>query len=388
MSTPGPRHPALSLPNKVSKNGYDEIVAVHDIAAWFYRARLPGSWARDYLRQRGFSDALQEEWRVGYAPAARDALTGHLRQAGYGDTLILAAGLARRTQHGALTDTFRDRVMMPVRSAGGRIIAFTGRASEQAGGEVPKYLNSPSTVLYGKSSTLFGLAEARPALARGAIPVITEGPLDTIAVAEAGRGRYAAVAPCGTALTASHVAALAGACDLGGSGVLVAFDADLAGRRAAVSAYHLLRPVTQRIGAVVFAPGTDPAQVLHEHGAAGLAGALACRRVPLADLVVSAELVRWKRWLPYAEGRIGALRAIAPVIAAMPPPDVARQVSRLAARLGLDHGTVTEAVTGAVSGLFDNSRNPAASAVTIQATTAPGLGSTSVPSRNWPLRPS
>jgi DNA primase len=212
---------------------------------------------------------------------------------------------------------------------------------------VPRYLNSPGTVLYRKSGTLFGLAEAGPAAVAGGVPVITEGPLDVIAVATAGGGRYAPVAPCGCALTGGQVAALADVCDLGARGVLVAFDADLAGRLAAVRAYHLLCPVAGRIGAVVLPPGTDPAQVLYEHGPAGLAQVLAAGRVPL-DLVVNAELAEWKRSLRYAEGRVGALRAIAPVIAAMPPPDVARQVSRLAARLGLDHATVTQAVTGAL----------------------------------------
>jgi len=346
--------------NATTARQADDLLAVHDIAARFYQQRLPGSWAQDYLRHRGFGDGVQERWQAGYAPAAWDALTRHLRQAACQDALILAAGLARRSRRGTLIDTFRDRVMLPVRAANGRIVAFTGRAGGHAGSAVPRYLNSPGTAVYSKSRILFGLAEAGNALAAGAVPVIAEGPLDVLAVASAGAGRYAPVAPCGTALTAGHVAALDRACDLGSTGVLVAFDADLAGRRAAVSAYHLLGPAAGRVGAVAFPPGTDPAQVLRERGPAGLADVLERRRMPLADLVVNAEIVRWKRWLAYDEGRIGALRAIAPVIAAMPPPDVARQVSRLAARLRLDSAAVTEAVTSALR----DSRTPApASAV-------------------------
>ena len=83
---------------------------------------------------------------------------------------------------------------------------------------------------------------------------------------------------------------------------------------------------------------------------------LGSRTQPLADLVIDAEVARWDRWLQYAEGQIHALRAAAPLIAAMPPPDVARQVARLADRLGLDHATVTEAVTDALPDIVATGR--------------------------------
>ncbi|HCU92135.1 MAG TPA: hypothetical protein DHU96_05120, partial [Actinobacteria bacterium] len=99
--------------------------------------------------------------------------------------------------------------------------------------------------------------------------------------------------------------------------------------------------------AVSLPPGHDPAQVFTERGHGALATAVG-RTHPLADLVTDAEVDRWGRWLGYAEGRINALRATAPLIAAMPPAHVARQVARLAHRLGLDYATVTEAVTDAL----------------------------------------
>ena len=217
--------------------------------------------------------------------------------------------------------------MLPIRAGHGAVVAFIGRAAPHAAPEVPKYLNSPTTPLYGKRAVLFGLWEARTALAAGATPVIAEGPLDVIAIAIAGRGRYAPLAPCGTALTAEQVAALGRACDLSAREVMVAFDADRAGRRAAIASYQRLSRLGAITTAVTFPAGRDPAQVLRDHGPSILAAALAQRRQPLADLVIDAEADNWQRWLSYPEGQIGALRAAARVIAAMQPDDVGRQVS-------------------------------------------------------------
>jgi DNA primase len=327
------------------------LISIHEAAAGFFRDQLSASWVPGYLTGRGFDPAVQQHWQAGYAPPSWDALTGHLRAAGYPDALIEAAGLARRSRRGLLTDTFRDRAMLPIRSARGTIIAFIGRASGHAGPDVPKYLNSRRTALYDKSEVLFGLWEARGALAGGARPVLVEGPLDAIAVTTACPGRYAGLSPCGAVLTARQARAIDQAALLHAAGVLVAFDADQAGHRATISAYHLLAPLTSDTTAVMFPAGQDPAQILHDHGAAALT-ALLDTGTPLADLVIDAEVSQWDRWLRYATGQISALRAAAPLIAAMPPADVARQVARLASRLGLDHPTVTEAVTDALTGVI------------------------------------
>jgi len=326
-----------------------DLAGLHEIAALFYRRLLPGSWVPGYLADRGFAPAVQQRWQAGYAPAARNALTRHLRTGGHPDSLIEAAGLARRGRRGDLIDTFRDRAMLPIRSADGTIVAFIGRAPDHADPHVPKYLNSPGTSLYNKGDVLFGLWEARGALASGARPVIVEGPLDAIAVTTACDGRHVGVSPCGVALAIQQAAAIEAAADLHATGVLVAFDPDQAGRRAAISAYHLLRPLTGNTTAAILPPGQDPAQILHDHGPAGLAAMLTHHTQPLADLVIDAEVDRWSQWLRHPEGQINALHAAAPVIAALPPGHVARHVARLADQIGLDHAIVTEAVTDALS---------------------------------------
>jgi len=233
----------------------DELVGAHNAAGLFFRSQMSDSWIPGYLASRGIGAAVQEQWLFGCAPDAWDSLTSYLRTAGYSDAVIEASGLARRSRRGTLIDTFRNRAMLPIRSADGTMIAFIGRAPDDADPNVPKYLNSPSTALYNKGEVLFGLWEARDALASGARPVIVEGPLDAIAVTAAGHGRHVGIAPCGTKFTAHQAAALAQAADLRACGVIVAFDPDQAGRHAAVHAYHLLVPLTEKLAAATLPAG-------------------------------------------------------------------------------------------------------------------------------------
>jgi len=327
-------------------------------AARFFAARLAASWVPGYLAGRGFGEQVLRPWTVGYAPAAWHALADCLRDLGYGDAAIASAGLARRTRRGALTDFFRDRAMFGVYWPDGTLAGFTGRA--RPGGAGPAYLNGRTTGLYRKGSLLFGLYEGRRALAAGARPVLVEGPLDAIAVSAGGRyaggryaggryadGRYAGVSPCGTALTSAQVALLGRACDLSRVGVVVAFDADRAGRQAAVRAFHLLRAVTDHAVAAVLPAGQDPAGFRREHGGRALAARLDAS-VPLADLVVDDAVTPFERWLAFPDGKFAALHAAAPLVAGLPAGQVARQVARLAVRLGLSYAEVTDAVTGAL----------------------------------------
>jgi DNA primase len=314
-------------------------------AARFFAARLAASWVPGYLAGRGFGDQALRSWTVGYAPAGWHALATHLRDLGYPAAAIQAAGLARRTRRGVLVDFFRDRAMFGVRWPDGTLAGFTGRARPGATQPGPVYLNSRTTGLYHKGSLLFGLYEGRRALAAGARPVLAEGPLDAIAVSAA--GRYAGVSPCGTALTPAQVTLLVRTSDLARTGVVMAFDADPAGRRAAVRAYHLLHGVTDHARTLVLPAGQDPAGFRREHGGRALARRLDAS-VPLADLVVDDVVAPFERWLEFLDGKFAALHAAAPLVAGLPSDQVARQVARLAGRLGLNYAEVTEAVTGAL----------------------------------------
>src|SRR5450759_4065924 len=209
-----------------------------------------GTGARVLAASRNVLAATQPEqvaaaavtgYQLGYAPPGWTALVDHLRARGYTDAQLLDAGVGLRTRRGGV---FRDRLMFPVRDAGGdRVVGFLGRALTESD-DTPKYLNSPATALYRKGDVLYGLGAepSRQALAAGARPVLVEGPLDAIAVTAGGASRYVGVAPCGTALTAAQVAALdTAAGPMAERGVLVAFDNDPGGRQASLRAYELLR---------------------------------------------------------------------------------------------------------------------------------------------------
>jgi DNA primase len=223
----------------------------------FYVSQLAGSWTPAYLRQRGLTAEAIGEWRIGYAPRGWITLITHLRGLGHHDDAIQAAGLARISSRGTLIDHFRDRVMLPVHDEHGNLAGFTGRARPGSGPNVPKYLNTPETCTYKKGNLLFGLYQARDRLVRGAIPVIAEGPFDAIAITLADQDRYAGLAPCGTALTSSQAETLSRTADLRQTGILVAFDDDPAGRKAAVRVYRVLRAISDRLQAVTLS-GKDP----------------------------------------------------------------------------------------------------------------------------------
>jgi len=352
-----------------AQTGVERTAAVrrHADATAFYAAQLAAgtpaaAHARQVLGQRGVSQAAVAGYEIGYAPPGWTVLAEHLRGRGYTDTQLLAAGVGLATRRGSVVDRFRDRLMLPVRDPSGqRVVAFIGRALAQDSG-TPKYLNSPETVLYRKSDVLYGLGAAptRQALAAGARPVLVEGALDAIAVTAAGGGRYAGVAPSGTALTAGQVAALqAAAGPLAKRGVTVAFDADPAGRKAALRSYELLRTAGAWPTHAALPGGQDPASLAQTHGAGALRVALDTA-VPLADLLVDERLHRWAGRLGWAEGQIAAARDVAELIGTFPPEHVGPQVLRVAKHLGLEHAQVTSAVLDAVSRDADAPGRPAA----------------------------
>ncbi|MFC9976961.1 toprim domain-containing protein [Spirillospora sp. NPDC127200] len=317
----------------------DLVTAAHR----YFRACLQDGWAPAYLTERGFSRSVQRRWQIGYARGPR-TLTDHLRGLGHPDESIIEAGLARRGRTGRPYDTFRDRVMFAIRTPDGTLAGFIGRARDGASG--PKYLNTPGTPLFHKSELLYGLHESRDRLARGARPVLVEGPLDAIAVNLAAPHDHAAVATCGLSLTPAHLAALRQVAPLSVTGVLVALDGDPAGRSAARRIWEVLREVDAPVDAALLPDGRDPADLLDAGGRAAVRAALR-GPVPLADVVIDHATGRPRS----AEERASAVHAALLIIAAGPPAQAARQIARLGERTGLPHRLLTELLLDQVSEL-------------------------------------
>ena len=262
---------------------------MEEAARWFegQLRRPPGEAARRYLDGRGLPDAERVRFRLGYAPAGRNALKDHLIAKGAQPGDLVEAGLliAPEDGIGAPYDRFRDRIIFPITDGRGRIVSFGGRALDPQARA--KYLNGPETPLFHKGATLYLLPEARRLLhtgGEGAALVVVEGYMDAIACQRAG---IAAVAPLGTALTEEQMAAL---WRLAAEPVLC-FDGDAAGQRAAHKVIDRALPLLKPGRSFRFAlptGGKDPDEVLREQGPAALKVQLAETR-PLSEVLFERE---------------------------------------------------------------------------------------------------
>jgi DNA primase len=205
------------------------LLAANETAHFYFRQALRGTdrgkEVARYIADRGIQPDTVERFGLGYAPDLRDGLLQYLRKKGYSEDEAVAAGLASSTERG-LFDRFRDRLIVPIRDARGRTVAFGGRAMrpDQPG----KYVNSAGTALFNKSATLYALDLARPAIRKERSAVIVEGYFDAIALHQAGFGNV--VASMGTALTEDQYHALD---SMRIERAIVAFDGDAAGQRSA-----------------------------------------------------------------------------------------------------------------------------------------------------------
>ncbi|GGG80986.1 hypothetical protein GCM10011415_33080 [Salipiger pallidus] len=243
----------------------DQLSEVTEQALRWFRIQLRSNNAGDaraYLDRRGLGEDARDRFELGFAPAGWQNLREHLRGQGVPEELILAAGLARKSDKGRDPyDIFRNRIMFPIRDARGRAIAFGGRAMDP--NDNAKYLNSPETELFDKGRNLYNLAPAREAAGKGAPLVMAEGYMDVIALSEAGFG--AAVAPLGTAVTENQLQLLWRIADE----PMVALDGDKAGLRAAYRVIDLALPLLQAGKSLRFAlmpEGKDPDDLLRSEG--------------------------------------------------------------------------------------------------------------------------
>ena len=267
----------------------EAVYAANEQAALIYRACLDderlGKPARNYLAQRGVPTEIVDRYRLGFAPDPEQAGWGYLvdRLLARGVTApaIEAAGLAVRKDRGGYYDRFRSRVLFPISDMTGRVVAFGGRI---LGDGQPKYMNSPESPVFDKSRLLFGLFQHREAIRRERRALVVEGNFDLLLLSVHGIDNV--VAPLGTALTRYHVHSLRGY----GSEVVLLFDADAAGLKAAMRSvpFFLAEQVEARVA--LLPPGHDPDSFVRAEGAGAVATLVQDAR-PLAEFVIDA-LVR------------------------------------------------------------------------------------------------
>lgn len=393
------RYEELSARDRRAIGERTRLIGILAEAAAFYTAQLyaeAGQVARDYLRSRGFGRADAERFDLGFAPTQWDALSRALTAKGLPAADLIATGLAVRTDRGGLRDRFRGRLLFPVHDPSGDVVGFGGRildALDYGDFDPPKYLNSPETPLYRKTRVLYGVPQARAEIVRAGQVLVCEGYTDVMALHQAGVAN--AVATCGTAVTVEHLTMIARYAPQ----VVLAFDGDAAGVKAAERAWEAARQVgaagrgapgaggagaggsgaggsgagrTSARGdtggldlrVLVLPAGSDPADLVAEVGAEGVRAALDAA-TPVVPFVIRHRLADAD--LDSEGGRTAALREVVDILGREPDLDLRREwartevaagigvaydfVARTAARLGIDldrHEGV--AVTGAAAG--------------------------------------
>jgi DNA primase len=257
--------PAMEQDNRFEarRKEADEVVELNAWALEFWEAQLAdggaeGKAAREYVEGRGISEETRRVFRLGYAPNSWDALSNHLKRKGASAAQVERSGLVVRKDAGGFYDRFRGRVIFPVMDAQGRPVAFGARAMRPE--DEPKYLNSPETPAYTKGRHLFGLNVSRDDIRRKKFAILVEGYLDLIVPYQFGVRNV--VASLGTALTPEQAKLLGRFARK----VVVNYDGDRAGIKAAKRAIETLLPEDFEVKVLVLPDGSDPDEFLRAQG--------------------------------------------------------------------------------------------------------------------------
>ena len=321
-----------------SRRPSEDLYRILRLASETYRELLrsspAGKAARELLRRRGVTAEAEQEFFLGYGGQGNDVQAALARE-GIERDRAAQAGLLFRQEDGGYRERFRGRVIFPIADARGRVCGFGARAIHDA---TPKYLNSPESELYRKSTVLYGLFQALPAIRNEKRVVVVEGYMDLIGLWQ--KGVRNVVATCGTSLTESHARTLKRLSDT----VILFFDGDIAGKRSAVRAGGPLYAAGVS-PMVIFPPkGMDPDDWAKEIAAPELSGRIE-RAVPLMEYMERAAARKYD--LSQIAGKLSYLRLMGKYLPWIGDPAEQRlYVQRVAQAAGLPVETVIEQVYG------------------------------------------
>jgi len=308
------------------------LLAANAAAQEFYAEALKSDEAapaREYLVQRNFDAEAAARFGCGFAPSGWETLTKHLLRKGFEFKELEAAGLSREGRRGPM-DRFHRRLLWPIRASGGEVIGFGARRIFDDDQMEAKYINTPETVLYRKSSVLFGLDLAKRDIAKSHQAVVVEGYTDVMAMHLS--GVTTAVASCGTAFGDEHLSMLRRLMmdDNFFRGELIyVFDGDAAGRAAAVKAFEGEQNLAGQSFVAVASEeklvGMDPCDIRLHFGEGALRD-LVARRTPLFEFAIRTALADHD--LDSAEGRVNALRQCVPMVARIKEPMLRDEYAR------------------------------------------------------------
>ncbi|QLL05781.1 DNA primase [Mycobacterium vicinigordonae] len=313
------------------------LVGANAAAAEFYAQALESDEAapaRQYLTERSFDAEAARRFGCGFAPSGWDTLTKHLQRKGFEFKELEAAGLSRQGRRGPI-DRFHRRLLWPIRTSSGEVIGFGARRLFDDDPMEAKYVNTPETVLYKKSSVMFGIDLARRDIAKGHQAVVVEGYTDVMAMHLA--GVTTAVASCGTAFGDEHLAMLRRHMmdDSFFRGELIyVFDGDEAGKAAALKAFAGEQQLAGQSFVAVAPDGMDPCDLRLKAGDGALRD-LVARRTPLFEFAIRTAIAEMD--LDSAEGRVAALRRCVPMVGQIKDPTLRDEYARqLAGWVGWD----------------------------------------------------
>ena len=298
---------------EVPEDGSDEnrgrrarMLELNREAARYFYAQLVGpngGPAQAYVRKRGITDMVRP-FGLGYAPDGWQNLLDAMGAKGYHQAELIEAGLARPGKKGGAYDYFRNRLMFPVIDVRGSVIGFSGRILDD--GE-PKYLNSPDTLVYSKSRSLFALNLAKKS--KSGYILLAEGNIDVVSLHQAGFD--SAVASLGTSLTPDQARLLARYTNE----IVIAYDSDAAGKKAAQRAIQLLQPLDMKVKVLQVPGAKDPDEFIQTKGPAAFRELI---EKSGNQIEYRLQQVAEDFDLKTDEGRVGYLREAARLIASLP----------------------------------------------------------------------
>ena len=319
------------------KDERERLYLVNEAAATYFHERLLNSpdaaKAREYLLRRGFTPETVAAFRLGYGPNSLEALKQHMVETGYSEKELLDAGLLVETDAGFATggntrDRFRNRLMSPIRDARGRTTGFGARVLDDS---LPKYTNSPQTLVFDKSGTLYAADLAAPAIRQQDRAVLVEGYMDVMTAHQNGFANV--VASMGTAVTERQVSILKRLT----RNITLALDADAAGKEAMLRCVDYENALDAEVQVMLLPGGRDPDDVIREDP--GRWQGLLENAVPVLDYAL--DMTAADLDLSTARGQARLIREFLPVLARM--RDIVRRdhyIRKLEIRTGTKYNVI------------------------------------------------
>jgi DNA primase len=285
----------------------ERLYKLNDLVANYYRECLfrtnQGKKIINYFKKRGINDTSVEKYKLGYTPPGWDVLSNFLKKKGYSYEELIKAGLIKKSKiEGKYVDYFRDRIIFPIFNLSGRAIGFGGRVLDDS---LPKYINSPETLVYNKGSNLYSLNFAKENIRKKNYIIIVEGYTDVLITQQYGFNNIAA--SLGTALTTKQIDLIKRFTDT----VLIAYDSDSAGNMATLRSLDLLVKAGLEIKVIALPQGYDPADFLIKKGSETFQN-LIDKSLSLIDYKL--KLLYSKYTIKTIEGKVKVVKEILPTL--------------------------------------------------------------------------